>query len=106
MIGYIAQFDQRYYIVHMAKINKVSANPQYWKVKITVEDPDCNFSIDPQISFEKVVKAANENAAIRAAANYCTKQMKEYEHTEFKYDPHSAIPYYYSFNNPATKEDL
>lgn len=90
----------------MAKINRVSAAPQYFKVKITVEDPDCNFSLDPQISFEKVVKATNANSAVRAAANYCNKQMKEYAHTEFKYDPHSAIPYYYPIGNIATKENL
>lgn len=91
----------------MAKINITRRlAPQYWKVEISVVDPECSFSIKPEISYEKVFKATNPNAAIRAAANYCTKYMKYYPGVEFKYSTKVIEPYYYTNFITATKEDL
>jgi len=83
----------------MAKINKVSAVPSYFKIKITVNDPECNFSLDSSSVFEKVIKANSEKTALKAAEIYCSKQMKEYIHTTFNYDPSSITPYFYPINN-------
>lgn len=79
----------------MAKINRVSAQPQYHKVLITVEDPDCVFSINPHLEYKKVFKSYSANTAIRAAANYCNRYMKEYPGTEFKYSTKIVEPYHY-----------
>lgn len=89
----------------MAKINRVSAQPQYFKVKIDVEDPDCSFSINSKISYKKVFKAYSENTAIRAAANYCNKYMKYYPGVEFKYSTQEVEPYHYPIRIEATPED-
>jgi hypothetical protein len=89
------------------KINWVRRQPiQYYKVKIDVDDPGCLFSIKPQISYMRVVKATSENAAVRAAANYCTKYMKEYPGVIFKYSTKEVEEYQYHTFACATKEDL
>jgi hypothetical protein len=79
----------------MAKINKVSRQISYHKVRIFVEDPDCSFSIKPKMDYMKVFKSNNPNVAIRAAANYCNKYMKEYPGTNFKYSTKEVVPYNY-----------
>ena len=79
----------------MAKINKVSRTISYHKVKIFVDDPDCSFSIKPKISYFKVFKSSNSNVAIREAASYCNKYMKEYPGTSFKYSTKEVEPYNY-----------
>lgn len=80
----------------MAKINRVSAQPQYHKVLITVDDPDCLFSIAPHIEYKRVFKSYSTTTAIKAAANYCNKYMKEYPGAKFKYSTNTVEPYYYS----------
>lgn len=89
------------------KLNIVRAQPiQHWKVEITADDPDCLFSIKSQMSYKRVFKATNPNAAIRAAANYCTKYMKEYPGVDFKYSTKEVEPYRYTTFIAATKENL
>lgn len=91
----------------MAKINIARRQPiQHWKVEITVDDPDCSFSIKPEMSYKKVFKASNPNAAIRAAANYCTKYMKYYPGVNFSYSTKEVEPYQYINFITATKQDL
>lgn len=90
----------------MAKINRVRAQPQYFKVRIYVDDPDCLFSINPKISYMKAFKAYSENTAIKAAASYCNRYMKEYSGVEFKYSTKEVEPYRYPITFMATKEDL
>jgi len=89
----------------MPKIKHVSAKPQYWLVDITVEDPDCLFSIKPNITYKKVVKAMSPNAAVRAAANYCNRYMKEYPGVWFKYSTKEVTPYYYPIKIEWKPED-
>jgi len=89
----------------MAKINRVSGQIKHWKVQITVDDPDCLFSIKPNITYMRVFNALSENAAIRAAANYCTKYMKEYPGVHFSYSTKIVEPYRFSFINFFEKED-
>lgn len=80
----------------MAKINIVSRKtPSFHKVRIFVEDPHNIYSIGGNITFMKVLKASNKNAAIRAASSYCTKQMKEYPNVIFKYSLDEIVPYNY-----------
>jgi len=79
----------------MAKINKVSRQLTHHRVKITVNDPECVFSIKPNIEYMRVFKSTNPNAAVRAAANYCNKYMKEYPGTEFIYSTKEVEPYSY-----------
>lgn len=89
------------------KLNITRWQPtQHWKVQITVNDPDCLFSINPNITYKRVFKATNPNAAIRAAANYCTRYMKEYPGVEFTYSTQEVEPYRYISFIPATKENL
>lgn len=89
----------------MAKINHVSAKPKYWRVEISVEDPDCSFSIKPQMTYKRVFGALSENAAIRAAANYCTKYMKLYPGVFFTYSTKIVEPYYYPISIETKPED-
>lgn len=89
----------------MAKIKRVSAAPKYFRVEITVEDPDCTFSIKPNISYMRVVSALSPNAAVRAAANYCTKMMKYYPGTFFSYSTKIVEPYYYPIRLDFKPED-
>jgi len=89
----------------MAKINRVSAAPQYWQVQITVEDSDCSFSINPNMTYRKVVKANTLNGAIRQAASYCNKYMKLYPGVFFSYSTENVTPYYYPIRLPSLPED-
>lgn len=83
----------------MAKINIARRQIQYHRVLITVIDEDKIFSIKKNMSYKKVFKAYSVNTAIRAAANYCNKYMKEYPGVEFKYSTNDVEPYFYtSFN--------
>jgi hypothetical protein len=79
---------------------------QYWKVRIDVEDPKCLFSINPKINYKRVFKATNPNAAIRAAANYCTRYMMEYPGVTFTYSTKEVDPYQYVNFITATKDNL
>jgi hypothetical protein len=60
----------------MAKIKKISCRPTIWLVRVSVKDPSCTFSINPEISYMRLVKAFNANAALKAAATYCNNKMK------------------------------
>ena len=93
------------FIVLMAKINRVSAAPQYWRANIEVNDPDCLFSIKPYMTYKRVVKALSVNAAIRAAANYCNKYRELYPGVEFKYSTNDVTPYYYPIKIEQKPED-
>lgn len=96
MIGHTAQLDLKLFIAVMAKINRISRKaPSFHKVRIFVEDPHNIYSIGGNISFMKVLKASNVNAAIRAASTYCNKQMKEYPNVTFKYSLDEIVPYNY-----------
>lgn len=77
----------------MAKINKVSRQ-HIWQVEITAEDPDCKWNINPTSRYFKIIKANNENAAIRGAANYCNKQMKAFPGVHFSYSTKNVKPYF------------
>ena len=79
----------------MAKINKVTRQTTHHKVLITVQDPECIFSVKPAMQYNKVFKATNANAAVRAAASYCNKYMKEYPGVIFKYSTQLVTPYNY-----------
>jgi len=89
----------------MAKINKVSAQPQYWLVRIDVTDPDCLFSIKSQMTYQRVVKAVSPNAATKAAANYCNKYKKIHPGVDFKYSTKDVTPYYYPIRLDPKPED-
>jgi len=88
------------------KISRVSGQPQYFKVRIDVDDPDCLFSIKEKMTYNKVFKAYSENTAIRAAANYCNKYREYYPGVSFKYSTKDVEPYFYSCYNSCTKDDL
>jgi hypothetical protein len=88
----------------MAKIKKYSLRPQLWLVEISVNDPSCIFSINPKITFDKIIKASNLNAAVRGAAIYCTRKMKEYPGTWFTYSTEKVKPYFYPLRVPFTAE--
>jgi len=89
----------------MAKINRVSCQIKHWRVQITVEDPDCSFSIKPFMTYMRVFNGLSENAAIRAAANYCNKYMNEYPGGSFSYSTKIVEPHRYSINYNFQKED-
>lgn len=89
----------------MAKINHAKRE-NIWQVRITVDDPGCVWNINPTSTYMKIIKANNENAAVRNAANYCTRQMKEYPGVHFSYSTKDVQPYYYYSTPVATKEDL
>lgn len=78
----------------MAKINHVKRE-NIWQVRINVDDPECKWNVTPTSSYMKIIKANNENAAIRGAANYCNRQMKEYPGVFFTYSTKEVEPYYY-----------
>lgn len=80
----------------MAKINKASRE-NIWQVRIDVEDPDCKWNINPTSTYYKIIKANNENAAVRGAANYCTRQMAAFPGVHFKYSTQDVKPYYCTF---------
>jgi len=79
----------------MAKINKATRE-NIWQVRIDVDDPGCLWNIIPTSSFYKIIKANNENAAVRGAANYCTRQMQHFPGVHFKYSTKDVKPYYCS----------
>jgi len=80
----------------MAKVKKsFSMRPQLWLVKVTVHDPDCVFSIRPNISFDRIIKATNIDAAMRGAAVYCARKMQDYPGAHFAYSTKEIKPYYY-----------
>jgi len=88
-------------IVHMAKINHVKRE-NIWQVRIDVEDPDCKWNINPSSSFYKIIKANNENTAIRSAASYCNRQMQYFPGTYFKYSTKDVKPYFCSYLENST----
>ena len=79
--------------------------PTHWLVQIAVEDPGCVFSVNPSITYKKIVNAFSSNAAVRAAANYCTKYMKLYPGAHFKYFTQGVEPYYYPVRVETQLED-
>jgi hypothetical protein len=89
----------------MAKIKKINLRPQMWLVKITVDDPACVFSINPNITFQRLVKASNIKSAIKGASAYCNRKMEEYPGTSFTHCTDEAQPYWYpvrvSLNEPS-----
>ena len=89
----------------MAKVKRYSLRPQLWLVKVSVSDPNCIFSINPNISYDKIVKASNGNSAVREAAVYCTRKMKEYPGTHFTYSTEEVKPYFYPINNFNRQEE-
>ncbi len=88
----------------MAKIKKTNLIPQNWLVRINVKDANCIFSIKPEITFMRLVKATNGNAAVKAAATYCNKRMKEYPGTDFSYSTTDVAPYYYPMKQSFNEE--
>ena len=88
----------------MARIKKTNLIPQNWLVRVFVKDPDCVFSIKPEITYMRLVKATNGNAAVRAAAIYCTRMMKEYPSTNFSYSTTEVAPYYYPLKQSFNEE--
>ena len=93
----------------MAKVKKLNwvcrPSTQHYKVQIHVHDPDCLFSINPQISYMRVVRATSEKAAARAAAEYCAKYMHAYPGVTFEYSKNEMKEYSYYLADVATKEE-
>jgi hypothetical protein len=80
----------------MAKIKHyTNCRPQLWLVEISVQDPECKFSIKPAITYDKLIKASNMNSAIRNAATYCNRKMQEYPGTDFNYSTIKVKAYTY-----------
>lgn len=94
----------------MAKARKLNwarrPSTQHYKVQIHVHDPDCLFSIKPQISYMRVVRATSEKAAARAAATYCAKYMHDYAGVTFEYSKNDMEEYSYYLADVATKEEV
>jgi len=88
----------------MAKINKASRE-NIWKVRIDVNDPGCIWNINPSSFYYKIIKANNENAAVRGAANYCSRQMQAYPGVHFKYSTSDVSPYYCNIVKRSIIED-
>ena len=78
-----------------------------WLVRVTVSDPACVFSINPNISYLRLVRATSSNAALGGAATYCNNRMQEYAGTSFAYSTTDIQPYWYptrvSTDEPAEK---
>jgi hypothetical protein len=80
----------------MAKINIASRKPPaYFKVFITVLDPDCEWNVKSVSEFYKVFRASNYKLAEKAAKQYCIKQSHLFKNTQFKYSKEDMRPYYY-----------
>lgn len=47
----------------------------------------------------------NANAAIKAAATYCNKKMREYVGTHFAYSSQQVEPYYYPIKQFSEEKD-
>lgn len=89
----------------MAKINKASRE-NIWQVRIDVDDPGCIWNVNPSSTFYKIIKANNENAAMRGAANYCTRQMQAFPGVHFKYSTKDIKPYYCNvYDNSSMSEE-
>ena len=88
----------------MARIKKTNLIPQNWLVRIHVKDPDCLFSIKPEITYMRLVKATNGNAAVSAAATYCNQRMKDYPGVNFSYSTTEVAPYYYPLKQAFNEE--
>jgi hypothetical protein len=88
----------------MARIKKTNLIPQNWLVRIHVKDANCAFSIKPEITFMRLVKATSGNAAVKAAATYCNKRMQEYPGTDFIYSTTEVTPYYYPLKQSFNEE--
>ena len=80
----------------MAKINHAKRE-NIWQVRIDVDDPDCVWNINSTSTYYKIIKANNENAAMRGAANYCNRQMSNFPGVHFKYSTSDIKPYYCSY---------
>jgi len=89
----------------MAKINHAKRE-NVWQVQITVHDPGCVWNIKPQSTYQKIIKANTENAAIRHAASYCNRQMRSFPGAHFSYSTKDVKPYFCYVLEPATKENL
>jgi len=91
----------------MARIKRFSLLPQMWLVRVTVSDPGCIFSINPSISYLRLVRATSSNAALSGAAAYCNNRMRMYPGTSFAYSTTDVQPYWYpirvSTDEPAEK---
>ena len=88
----------------MAKIKRATRE-NIWQVRIDVDDPDCIWNINPKSSYYKIIKANNENAAVRGAANYCTRQMQHFPGVHFKYSTKDVKPYFLNFTRVFEKEE-
>lgn len=88
----------------MARIKKTNLIPQNWLVRIHVKDPNCLFSIKPEITYMRLVKATNGNAAVRAAATYCNRRMKDNPGVNFSYSTTEVEPYYYPLKQTFNEE--
>lgn len=89
----------------MAKINKASRE-NIWQVRIEVDDPDCIWNINSKSTYYKIIKANNENAAVRGAASYCNRQMQAFPGVHFTYSTSDVKPYYCSiYENNIVGED-
>ena len=67
----------------------------YHKVWIEVLDEQCLFSCKPHIKYQKVFKSISTSTAVKAAAIYCNRYMKEYAGVIFKYYSDNVVPYNY-----------
>jgi hypothetical protein len=78
-----------------------------WLVRVTVSDPDCVFSINPSISYLRLIRATSSIAAMSGAATYCNNRMQGYPGTLFAYSTTDVQPYWYpirvSTDEPAEK---
>jgi len=88
----------------MAKINHAKRE-NIWQVRITVDDPGCIWNVNPTSTYMKIIKANNENAAIRSAANYCTRQMQNFPGVHFSYSTTEVEPYFFGVYEHNLKED-
>jgi hypothetical protein len=77
----------------------------YHKVWIEVQDENCLFSIKPYMKYQKVFKSISINTAVKAAAIYCNRYMKEYAGVIFKYSTDNIVPYNYFEARFAKEED-
>lgn len=79
----------------MARVKKISLRAALFTVRVTVVDPNCIFSVNGNIEYDKVIKANNATAAIKGVAAYCNRKMSEYEGVQFSYSKMHVHPYYY-----------
>jgi len=89
----------------MAKINHTKRTSNIWQVEISVDDPECKWNINPKSTYHKIIKANNENAAMRGAANHCTKQMESFPGVFFNYSTKNIKPYFPSIYEFSEERD-